>query len=78
MDSKINIENFKQIMGLRESFASNRKQDKIEILSFHFNSSEKLAVLKQGHRVEFLKVNDQYKDKDFGRKLKLISAYQQK
>ena len=78
MNTKINMDNFRSIMGLRENFASNRKKDKIEVLTFSFDRSEKLAVLKQGHRVSFLGVTDKYKEKDFGRKLKLITAYREK
>lgn len=68
----MNIQNFKLIMGLREKFASNRKKDKLEVIGFSFSGSEKLAVVKQGHRVSLLKVIDSYKEKDFSRKLSLI------
>ncbi len=78
MNGKMNIENFKAIMNLREAFASNRKGDRIEVLAFTYGNSEKLAVLKQGQRLELLQVTDKYKEKDFGRKLKLISAYSKK
>lgn len=78
MENRINIDNFRQIMNLREAFASNRKTDKIEVLSFTFDRSEKLAILKQGQRVELLHVTDKYSEKNFGRKLKLIAAYSKK
>lgn len=78
MNGKFDISNFKAIMNLREQFASNRKTDKIEVLSFHFDHSEKLAVVKQGQRLTILSETDKYKEKDFGRKLKLISAYKAK
>lgn len=69
---------FKEVMNLREGFASNRQKDRIEVLSFSFGGSEKLAVLKQGQRIDILKETDKYREKDFGRKLKLINAYQSK
>lgn len=74
MNGSINIENFKQIMQLRESFASNRKKDKIEVITFSFGTSEKLAIVKQGQRIELLGEVDKYKQKDFTRKLSLVKA----
>lgn len=78
MEGKINIGNFKNIMVLREQFATNRKTDKIEVLSFHFSNSEKLANLKHGQRLGLMKEGDKYKEKDFNRKVKIIGIYKQK
>lgn len=73
MERKINLENFKTIMDLREAFAHNRKKDKIEIIDHHFGWSAKLTDIKHSQRLEVMKVNDSYREKDFGRKVKLLN-----
>lgn len=70
----MDMENFREIMVLREQFAQNREKNKLEFREFEFDKREDIMDKNFGLKKDFLAEEDKYHEKRHGRKMTEIKA----
>ena len=73
-NGKFSVENFKQMMELRESFAKNRFDEKIELSDHQFGNSKNLSGVKKNDRFEIMDKQDELNEKQHVRKMEQINT----
>ena len=68
----MNMDNFKQIVDLREKFAQNREKAKLNFAGFGFEKREELMDKNFDLKKDLLEVEDSFHEKRHGRNVKEI------